>query len=100
MSAIHFGKYKGKTYEEVAKIDAKYLLWLQSTLDPNDPKYGASNRKSAEEIDAVLNGHGLEKKKFTPKAPTGTVGSMDEHILEIKRMVTALYEKMNEAAPF
>lgn len=30
---IAFGKYKGKTYQEVYELDAQYLTWLEST-DP------------------------------------------------------------------
>ena len=30
--AITFGKYKGKTFEEIANIDPDYILWLDENV--------------------------------------------------------------------
>jgi len=33
MKNIHFGKHKGKTFEEVAKMDIQYLRWLRNNTE-------------------------------------------------------------------
>lgn len=36
---ITFGKYKGKTFEKIAKIDSDYISWLDKNVkDVNLPK--------------------------------------------------------------
>ncbi len=44
LNTIRFGKYKGKTYQEVAKTDKAYLEWL----------YGSETQKNATEQNAEL----------------------------------------------
>ena len=36
IKAIRFGKHKGLTFEEIAKIDPGYLRWLSSNSDDED----------------------------------------------------------------
>lgn len=36
MKAIRFGKHKGLSFEEIAKVDPRYLRWLSSNSDDED----------------------------------------------------------------
>jgi exodeoxyribonuclease X len=36
MKAIRFGKHKGLSFEEIAKVDPGYLRWLSSNSDDED----------------------------------------------------------------
>ncbi|EPL7983672.1 TPA: exodeoxyribonuclease X, partial [Enterobacter kobei] len=36
MKAIRFGKHKGLTFEEIAKVDPGYLRWLSGNSDDED----------------------------------------------------------------
>lgn len=36
IKAIRFGKHKGLTFEEIAKVDHGYLRWLSSNSDDED----------------------------------------------------------------
>lgn len=36
IKAIRFGKHKGLTFEEIAKVDPGYLRWLSSNSDDED----------------------------------------------------------------
>lgn len=62
---VTFGKYKGKTFEEVYKLDAPYLVWLrQQKADGNDRTY------FAQEVHIVLD-HAIKisselRKKYKP----------------------------------
>lgn len=62
---VTFGKYKGKTFEEVYKLDAPYLVWLrQEKANTGDRTY------FAQEVHVVLD-HAIKissdlRKKFTP----------------------------------
>jgi len=49
---IKFGKYNGKTYEEVKKDDFEYLKYMMEKGAFNDEKYAQTNTKIKEYITA------------------------------------------------
>lgn len=62
---LKFGKYKGKTVEEVAqdKRGRGWLTWAcENMFDPNDAKYGDNNKKWRKHIVSVLGNSGDNDK--------------------------------------
>lgn len=53
---LKFGKFKGQTIEAVSKTEegVGYLQWLKKNTDPNDAKYGKSNKATLAEINRCL----------------------------------------------
>jgi len=47
---INFGKYNGKTYEEVKRDDIDYLIYMMDKGAFNDEKYAKTNTKIKEFI--------------------------------------------------
>lgn len=93
---LKMGKYKGQTVEQVAKIKqgkengAKYLIWMkENTFDPNDPKYGESNKAFRAEIDRVL-GTAVRYEKDNSQLPKGAVENQIEKKLDF---LTEMFKK-------
>lgn len=59
--ALKFGKYSGRTLQEVFEVDPGYVRWLEKTTreqidDPEKEKYRFANQKKLKEIQSVLGG--------------------------------------------
>lgn len=51
LHSLKFGKYRGKTFEEIARLDSGYLKWLAGTADiDEDVRYTAEHWLQAEAI--------------------------------------------------
>lgn len=98
MSALMFGKYKGKTIQEIATIKqgkengVSYLTWLRDNSDPNDPKYGEKNKALRAEIDSVLSVLPKQTKyvKDNSQLPRGDVSGQIEKKIDF---LTDLFKK-------
>jgi len=68
VNEVNFGKYKGKTFEEVYGIDPDYLRWMRDTTDSaaakKEGKYAKQNQARIRYITDLLDG-----------GPTTTVGT-------------------------
>ena len=81
---IKFGKYKGKSVEEIAQENEGlgYLDWLRENTDPKDAKYGAQNQILLNEINKALDGKTIYKKD--KKKSGGASVAVDLSVLESK----------------
>ncbi len=72
VNQINFGKYKGKTFEEVFGIDPDYIRWMRDTTDPadekNEGKYAKQNQARIKYLDNLLN-EGVATQVATPLPP-------------------------------
>lgn len=56
---LKFGKFKGRTIEDISNSGDEglsYLDWLGKNTDVNDPKYGAKNKAMVAEIKRCMSG--------------------------------------------
>ena len=69
VNQINFGKYKGKTFEQVYETDPAYLAWMRDTTDPadqkNEGKYAKQNQARIKYITDLLT-EGRSTKVATP----------------------------------
>lgn len=69
VNQINFGKYKGKTFEEVYAIDPDYIRWMRDTTDPadakNEGKYAKQNQARIKYLDNLLT-EGISTQVATP----------------------------------
>jgi len=69
VNQINFGKYKGKTFEDVYAIDPAYLAWMRDTTDPADAKYegkyAKQNQARIKYLDNLLT-EGVSTQVATP----------------------------------
>lgn len=89
---IRFGKFKGKTIEEVAGNEEgiNYLNWLREKQDPNDPKFGKSNKKMIDEINRVLSNKTVyisDKPSNQEKNKTSTYSNQTSENNEILKKI-------------
>lgn len=72
VNEVNFGKYKGKTFEEVYGIDPDYLRWMRDTTDPadakNEGKYAKQNQARIKYITELLD-NGVSTQIATPLQP-------------------------------
>lgn len=80
---LHFGKHKGRTIQEVARMDKgdEYLRWLRDNTDVKHPDYGQKNQQLVEEINWVLAGNRKEAENAQNSHPNGrTAKEMSNHL--------------------
>ena len=69
INEICFGKYKGKTFEEVYGTDPDYIRWMRDTTDPadakNEGKYAKQNQARIKYLDNLLT-EGVSTQVATP----------------------------------
>lgn len=69
VNQINFGKYKGKTFEEVYGTDPDYIRWMRDTTDPadakNEGKYAKQNQARIKYLDNLLT-EGVSTQVATP----------------------------------
>lgn len=69
VNQINFGKYKGKTFEEVYGTDPDYIRWMRDTTDPadakNEGKYAKQNQARIKYLDNLLT-EGVSTTVATP----------------------------------
>lgn len=101
---LSFGKYKGKTIEEISTIKqgredgASYLEWLRDNSDVNDPKYAAKNKALVAEINRVL-GSKVKYVKDNTQLPKGSESAgldkkLDFIIEMFKRSYPEIYQEI------
>lgn len=99
---LRFGKFKGKTVEEVAGLDegAKWLDWLRKNTDVNDPKFGKSNKAMVAEINRVLGSgavSGATPKSLTePDLALSYLKRIDSNLNSLIAAVLKKEEKIDE----
>ena len=115
VNLINFGKYKGKTFEEVHEIDAGYLLWMRDTTDPadqkNEGKYAKQNQARIKYISELLDGGPtttvgtpLPKATHTPSVattpvPTKTFETILQCLMKIEEKVDIMAKAMKIEMP-
>ena len=69
VNQINFGKYKGKTFEDVYATDPDYIRWMRDTTDPadakNEGKYAKQNQARIKYLDNLLT-EGVSTQVATP----------------------------------
>lgn len=99
---IGFGKYNGKTFEQVYAIDPDYIRWMRDTTDPadakNEGKYAKQNQARIKYLDALLT-EGVPSVSVDTMAPRVTSSvkpSADPKVFEtILKVMISIEEKLD-----
>lgn len=100
----NYGKYKGKTYEQIFLVDPEYIKWLRDTTDPadskNEGKYAKQNQARIKYLDNLLTvGLTVGVDEINPKVPTaadpGTTPVNAKTFESILQVLLKLEEKID-----
>lgn len=112
-----FGKYKGKTYEEIYETEPTYLEWLLNSTDPadtkNQGKYAKQNQERIAYLQKLLGPQAdiqtgpevVPVSAPTPVVPHPAVPKLDisetllAHIISIEGMVKKLVARNELPTP-
>jgi hypothetical protein len=105
VNQINFGKYKGKTFEEVYGIDPDYIRWMRDTTDPadakNEGKYAKQNQARIKYLDNLLT-EGVSTQVATPlPKPVQAVSAPKQFVVNpstfetILKILMSLEEKVD-----
>lgn len=64
---LHFGKFKGKTFQEVFNADPQYLKWVAVGMDAKDKQFLIDDKRKATEFlrhECLKNYHGQELTNY------------------------------------
>ena len=91
-SKISFGKYAGKTIQQIAQTDKPYLKWLAENTDPTDAKnngkYAKANQARIKEIEQALQ----DAPAFD--SPSNSNSSLMAVLISIETKLDKLIEKV------
>lgn len=64
---LHFGKFKGKTFQEIFEKDPQYLKWVAVGMDPKGKNFLAEDKRKATDFlrhECLKNYHGQELTNY------------------------------------
>lgn len=103
INQINFGKYKGKTFEDVFAIDPDYIRWMRDTTDPadvkNQGKYAKQNQERIKYLDNLLTEGvpSVPSDVVAPKipAPAGNIPVNAKTFEQILQILLKIEEKLD-----